>query len=138
MRSRRRELDRGHAFFWGLILLAMGVLFLLVEQGVLPHHLIRTWWQWWPGLFIAYGLVRLIRPRDASDIGGGFVMILLAFWFFANFYGWWGLTWNTSWPIALMISGFGMVVRALFSRWMRDRNDPADFDPRKEENSSVQ
>ena len=92
---------------------------------------------WWPGLLVAYGTVRLVRPRDASDIGGGLVMILSAFWLFANFLGWWGFTWTNSWPVMLMIAGFGMMVRATVSRWMRDRTDPFDFDPRAKEDSDV-
>jgi len=135
---RRREMDRGHGIFWGVVLLGLGVTFLLAEQGILPRDFIHSWWRtWWPGLLVAYGLVRMLRPRDASDLAGGFVLILISFWFFANLYHWWGFTWNTSWPIALMISGFGMMLRAILSNWMRDRTDPVDFDPRGKENSSV-
>jgi hypothetical protein len=130
-------MDRGHGIFWGLALLGVGITFLLSEQGLLPPHFLYSWRLWWPGLLVAYGLVRLLRPRDASDIAGGFVLILTSFWFFANLYHWRGFTWNTSWPIVLMISGFGMMLRAILSNWMRDRTDPADFDPREKENSDV-
>ncbi len=138
MRRRGREVDRLHGVFWGLVLLGLGITFLLSEQGILPHHILHSWWTWWPGLLVIYGGVRMFQPRDASDVGGGFVMILLGIWVFANFQHWWGFTWNNSWPIALMISGAGMMVRALVARWMRDRTDPSDFDPRQRENSGVQ
>ena len=75
---------------------------------------------------------------DASDIGGGLVMMLIVVWLFANYFGWWGFTWRTSWPLVLVIGGAGMMLRAMVSRRMRDRSDPVDFDPRKEENSGVQ
>ena len=137
MGRRNRERSRGYNAFWGVVLIGLGVVLLLTQQGILPHHLLRDWWMWWPGILVAAGLVRILRPRDAGDIAGGITSILLAFWFFANFQHWWGLTWNTSWPIALMIAGFGMMVRALVSRWVRDRTDPVDFDPRRTEDADV-
>lgn len=129
---RRRETDRAHGLFWGLAFVALGTVFLLSQFGVLPRHLLWDWWMWWPGLLIAFGIVRLVRPRDAGDVGGGVTMTLLGAWLFANYFEWWGLTWHTSWPIALMAAGAGMVTRALASRVMRDRCEPLTFDPRKE------
>ena len=136
MRTRNRERDRGQGIFWGIMLLGLGVFFLLSEQGILPRNSLS--WTWWPGILIAAGLVRILRPRDAGDVAGGITTILLGLWFFANYQHWWGLTWNLSWPIALMIAGLGMVVRALVSWWMRDRTDPVDFDPRRKEDTGVQ
>ena len=138
MRRRNREMDRGQGIFWGLILLGLGVVFLLSEQGILPRHLLSSWWMWWPGILTAAGLVRILRPRDAGDVAGGITSILLSFWFFANIQHWWGLSWNTSWPITLMIAGFGIMLRALVSWWVRDRSDPTSFDPRRKEDASVQ
>ena len=139
MRRRRDgERDRRSGIFWGLVLLGLGVVFLLSEQGVLPRHYLRTWWMWWPLILTASGLMRLIRPRDAGDVGGGITTLLLSFWFMACLQNWWGFTWNNAWPVALMIAGFGMMIRAVISWWMRDRNDPMDFDPRRKEDANVQ
>ena len=138
MRVRNRERERRSGIFWGLMLLGLGVVFLLSEQGIHPRHIIWSWWTWWPAILIASGLMHMIQPRDAGDIGGGFTMILMSVWFFANFQHWWGLTWNNSWPIALMIVGLGIMLRAIVSWWMRDRTDPMDFDPRRKEDSGVQ
>jgi Domain of unknown function (DUF5668) len=135
---RRRPHDRGQGIFWGVVLVAMGVAFLLSEKGILPRHLLWSWWMWWPAVMIALGLYKITRPRDASEVGGGVTMILIALWLLANYNEWWGLTWRTSWPIALVAVGMGMVVRAVASGVMRDRTDPTSFDPRKEEDSHVE
>ena len=137
-RRRDGERDRRSGVFWGLVLLGLGVVFLLTEQGILPRHELRTWWMWWPLILTASGFMHLLRPRDASDISRGITVLLLSVWFMAVMQNWWGFTWDRSWPIALMISGFGMMLRATISWWMRDCTDPADFDPRRKEDSRVQ
>ena len=132
------ERDRRHGIFWGLVLLGLGVVFLLSEQGILPRQYLRTWWMWWPLILTASGHMRMIRPRDAGDIGGGLSSVLLSVWFIANFQHWWGFTWVNSWPIAVMIAGLGIMLRAISSWWMRDRCEPVDFDPRRKEDPGVQ
>lgn len=138
MRVRNRERDRRSGIFWGLVMLGMGVVFLLSEQGILPRHYLWSWWMWWPAILTVSGLLHMVQPRDAGDIGSGFTMILMSLWFFANFQHWWGFTFNHTWPIAIMIAGLGIMLRAMASWWMRDRSDPSDFDPRRKEDSGVQ
>ena len=135
--SRKRE-DRGDGIFWGLVLVALGVVFLLVQQDILPRDILWEWWMWWPVVLIAYGLVKLARPRDASDVGSGVTMMGFGIWFFANYYEWWGLTWRTSWPLALVAVGAGMVARALAATVMGDPDDRPALESRGKENSRVE
>ena len=50
----------GRGLIGGLLLLAVGTLFLLSNLGLLGPELFRTWW---PLLLIVIGVARLIGPR---------------------------------------------------------------------------
>jgi len=114
-----RKQDSKDGFLWGVALVLMGVFFLLVQQDVLPEHLLHDWWRWWPAILIAFGLVKLIRRASADDVGSGTTMVLMGFWFFANQFEWYGLRWRTSWPLALVAVGLGMVAKAVAIALMR-------------------
>src|SRR5262245_57168097 len=98
---RGRDPQRGGNVFGGTVMIVLGVGFLLAQMDILSDEFFYTWWTYWPAILILFGLFRLVRPRHARDVGGGVMMILFGFWFFANKFEWWGLTWRTSWPIAL-------------------------------------
>lgn len=98
---------------WGLFLVGLGVVFLLVQQDLLPRHLLYRWWTWWPAVLIVIGLFKLIRPQGPDDIGGGVTMALFGVWFFANQFEWYGLGWGNSWPLALVAVGAGMIAKAI-------------------------
>jgi hypothetical protein len=44
----------------GLLLLSMGVIFVLMNLGIIQSRLVQTWW---PLLLIAVGVVRLVGLR---------------------------------------------------------------------------
>lgn len=114
-----RKRDSRDGFLWGVVLVLMGVFFLLVQQDVLPEHLLYDWWRWWPAILIAFGVGKLIRRGSADDVGSGVTMVLMGFWFFANQFEWYGLHWRTSWPLALVAVGLGMVAKAVAIALMR-------------------
>jgi hypothetical protein len=55
-----RKMRDGRGRIGGLLLLLLGFIILLVNLGILRSVLIQTWW---PVLFIALGLARLLRHR---------------------------------------------------------------------------
>ena len=126
MRDPKRT--RAGNLFGGTVMIVLGVGFLLAQMDILSDDFIHTWWTYWPAVLIVIGLFRLVRPRHARDIGSGVTSILFGLWFFANKFEWWGLTWRTSWPIALMAVGAGMVVRSVAATFMTD-----DSEKKKEE-----
>ena len=117
----KRKHDPQAGLIWGVGLVALGAGFLLAEQGILPRHFIYTWWTWWPAILLALGAVRLVRPRRPDDVGGGVSMILFGLWLFANYFNWSGLTVRTSWPIALVAAGAGMMATAIATSVWRNR-----------------
>jgi hypothetical protein len=102
------------------MLIALGAVFLLERGGYIPSI---YWGHWWPGILTMFGILRLVLPRHAGHIGSGVTMILLSAWFFAVEYGWYGLGWHNSWPLALVASGAGMVARAIACRFLPDRRE---------------
>ena len=114
----KKERDPVAGMIWGLGLVALGVAFLLTQQGILPRHFFYTWWTWWPFILITIGVSHLVRPRTPGRVGDGVSMVLFGLWLFANYYHWYGLTWKTSWPLALVAAGAGMMSTAIAtSRW---------------------
>jgi len=121
MRRGRRGAASG--IVWGVALIAMGTLFLLAEQGLVPRDWMWNWWNWWPAVLIVVGLVRLVRPNGPRDVGRGVTTILLGLWFFANLYEWYGLRWHNSWPLALVAVGAGTMTGAIATALWRGREE---------------
>jgi len=103
---------------WGVVLVAFGVVFLLDRIGYMPWPL--QWFVWWPVFVIALGMVRLVRPRRARDIGSAVLLTILGLWFLFATNNWYGLTWHNSWPVAVVAVGASMVARALAARVLPD------------------
>jgi DUF4097 and DUF4098 domain-containing protein YvlB len=74
-----------------ILLIAVGLIFLLLETGHLPHDQFWEWYgHWWPFLLVGAGLILLAewaldqfmlrdpdRPRYRRSIGGGVVLLLI-------------------------------------------------------------
>jgi hypothetical protein len=74
-----------------ILLIAVGLIFLLLETGHLPHDQFWQWYgHWWPFLLVGAGLILLgewcldqfmlrdpERPRYRRSIGGGVVLLLI-------------------------------------------------------------
>jgi len=100
-------------FFWGFLLIGLGVLFLLDQLGYVAFG---TWRHWWPAIVILMGLAHLIRPRRPKDFAHGVLWTLFGLWFLAADRGWHGLNWSNSWPLAMVGVGASIVVEVLASR----------------------
>ena len=123
---RKRERDPRAGLIWGVGLVVLGVGFLLVQQDILPRHYLYTWWTWWPAIMLAIGVSRLVQPRRPDEIGGGVSMILFGLWLFANYFGWYGLTFRTSWPLALVAAGAGMMATAIAASMWREPSEKGE------------
>lgn len=55
---------RSRSMFGAIVLIAIGVIFLLINLGVLPVAELRALLaQWWPLILIFLGVWLLVRPR---------------------------------------------------------------------------
>jgi predicted membrane protein len=131
--------DRGnlHALIPGAILVGIGALFLLGNLHIVRIH---DWFDYWPVILIAIGLVQLV---DASHSGGRFtgaVLLGLGGLFLASNLGYiWFNLWDL-WPLALIGAGVMMLLnrtawaartrrRGHFSHWGTGRfADSSAFD----------
>lgn len=104
MFNRNRE-KRTDGIVGGLILIALGVIFLLEQQGLLAFAGITTWW---PLFVVAIGLAKLIGGGSGRRRRGGLWLIFVGLWLLANTNHYWGLDWHNSWPI--MVIGFGTML----------------------------
>src|SRR5512146_2154102 len=99
IRSERRHRNR---LGWGVFLIAMGALFLLVQNGLLPDSTLHTWW---PFLVVGLGLMGIASARDPKSLGSGVTLTGIGLWLSAAVHHWYGLDWRTSWPLSLVAVG---------------------------------
>ena len=109
----RRRASKRDRFFWGILFMGVGILFLLDQMGYAD---IGGWRHWWPWVAILMGVAHLILPSRPKDFGRGVMWILFGLWFMAADRGWHGLTWNNSWPLAFVAIGASIVIEVLVSR----------------------
>jgi hypothetical protein len=107
---RGAERSQRMGIVYGLALAGLGTLFLLDRLEVFD---LRNWWRWWPLLGVAWGLSRVLVWKSAEDVGSGVNWMLVSVWIMVSLFGWFGLDWSQSWPLALVAIGAGMVTTAL-------------------------
>jgi hypothetical protein len=74
----RQRQGRWHGFpLAGLVLVALGVLFLLQTTGVVPWNLWGVLWRFWPVLVIAFG-INIILGRRVPWLAAILILVLLA------------------------------------------------------------
>ncbi len=103
----------------GLVLIALGLLFLLREFEVITGSIFIH--GWWALLVAGVGLAKLVGSRQAKDLGGGVTLTLIGAWLYLAHTGNLGFTYGNSWPLILVAVGAGMVTRTIASHWMPDR-----------------
>ncbi|WP_373229033.1 cell wall-active antibiotics response protein LiaF [Cohnella sp.] len=101
-----------HRLCWGMTIVAVGVIFLLNQMGVITMDIGELFSTFWPIIMIIFGLQGLLMQR-----AGGFwwnpLVILLGFFFLGRNLNWinWGIgeLIHFIWPIALILFGIGMI-----------------------------
>src|SRR5579863_113027 len=92
MRFQMRSLRRG-SILGPLLIIALGILFLLIQSGRLDHSQFWGWYgRWWPLLLVLAGVVVLgewaldqfvmrdpDRPQYRRSVGAGVVVLLVFF-----------------------------------------------------------
>lgn len=96
----------------GTALILGGLAMLASRVGVLD---IGPLWDYWPLIPIAVGLVGMLvsRPREWS---GPFWMLAGGIYCAVSYWGIWGFSWTTAWPIFLVAAGIVMVLEIIFGR----------------------
>jgi hypothetical protein len=102
---------------FGLILIALGVVLWLEQQGLIPDGF---WRHGWPWLIVLLAMIQIATARSASRLGDGVSFALLGGWLLMVESHWHGLTWRNSWPLALAAMGVGIVTHAIAGLFMPD------------------
>jgi hypothetical protein len=105
----KRQFDAS-GLFAGLLLIAIGSLFLLDRLGYGDFHVIVH--EYWPMILVLLGITRLFNGRKPW---GGIWLIVIGLWLQATTSHWYDLTFDTSWPLLVIAIGAVMVVRALLN-----------------------
>jgi hypothetical protein len=98
----------------GLIVIAVGVLFLLKNAGILYFNDI---WQYWPVILIVIGISKLANTHSASHVTSGLIIGGIGTIFLLKNLGYiYGNIWQYFWPGILIAVGLSILVKHLEGR----------------------
>lgn len=98
---------------WGLVLIAIGAIFLLDRLNFLDIH---DLWQYWPLVLVFIGLTRMIGSPTPSEFTGGLWLVFIGTWLFVVFNNAFDVSFRNSWPVLLIGGGIVMVVKPLLEK----------------------
>ena len=98
---------------WGLVLMAVGLVFLLDRMDLVD---VRSLWHYWPLLIVAAGINQTIGYPSAKEFSTGLWTVFIGLWLFAVFEGFLGLTFRNSWPLFLLMGGLQMILAPAVKR----------------------
>jgi Domain of unknown function (DUF5668) len=113
------------AAVFGVILIALGTLYLLQNFGLFDAGDIGSWW---PVLLIGFGVSSLIAPKDAGASGGGAILAGIGAYFLLRNFGMvdWGL--HEIWPVLLLLCGIALIGRSISERRAARSSSPRRFE----------
>ena len=98
---------------WGLVLIAVGVIFLLDRADLLDA---TTIWHYWPLLLVVAGINQTIGYPSAREFKSGLWTVFVGLWLFAAQEQLFGLTYANSWPLFLLMAGLQLVLAPFVNR----------------------
>jgi hypothetical protein len=110
MRDRVRRAGGPPGIFLGLLLLSLGVIFFLDQQGILPARVAFHFF--WTAVIIFWGVQIVAHARHGSGQLWGAFLILLGALFLANELGLLHIRIAALWPLALIAFGVWMLLHA--------------------------
>src|SRR5690349_12117274 len=97
---------RMKAVVWGVFLIGFGSAIMLDRLGVVS---LPSLGKIWPVILFVIATTRFMAGR----VGSGVTNVLLGLWLLGCTTHWNGFTFETTWPMALVAVGAGLVIRAL-------------------------
>ena len=115
-----RAHDSANGLWIGLIIVALGVIFLLDQQGIVSASYIFRFF--WPAIFIFLG-IQIFLTGGQGRLWGAFLMISGVLLILGKF-GYVHVGFYTLWPAAIILLGIALVVEALRPRPSADTEQP--------------
>jgi hypothetical protein len=103
---------------FGLILIGIGVVLWMEQQGLMPPGFWRSGWPW---ILIILSAVQLVTARTASRIGSAVFFGLIGGWFLLVLAHWHGFTWWNAWPLTLVAAGASTLAQAVAGMFLPER-----------------
>ena len=102
-----RRID-GDQIFWGLFVMLGGIFLLLGRLGIADFS--WTLRKFWPLIVVIIGISKLVHRRS---FWGGLWMITIGAWLQAVTLHFHGFTYESSWPLLLVVLGAGIILRTI-------------------------
>jgi len=99
-------------FIVGSIMIAIGVVLILMNVGVIAPLPIRGMWAIWPLVFIGIGLYKISESADADGRRSGFILLAIGAWFELSYFEVFGLSFADSWPLLVIALGISVIWKA--------------------------
>ena len=123
VRHDRRTVMTPHLVF-GLLIIAVGVVFTLDNLGLADSE---RYWRWWPSAVILVGLAKLWQARDGmSNPIAGVFFLLVGGWFQLHTLGVIDRDLWNFWPLLLVFIGSMIVYQGIRGRHGRTTASPVD------------
>ena len=115
--ARERRASRASAVWFGLVLVALGLLMTLSAFDVAPAlGLGRIW----PVAVIGAGAAKMYDAWGTPAAGSGIGLIMTGIWFLLVNFGIFGMTYHNAWPLILVGIGISIMWRA----FLEERSGP--------------
>lgn len=114
------EYYRRKQLLWGLLLIAIGALFLFDRFDLLVFDLDRLW-HYWPAILLVLGVNKLLPPSSPRRILRGLWLICIGVWLYVSLEELWGLSFANSWPALLIVWGAGLVLEPVLDKHFRSK-----------------
>lgn len=101
-------------WFWGILLIALGVILLLNNFGVTSISIGKLLADYWPVILIFWGLSTVINRKNSGDLAAGALLTLLGLVVLGNklnlFEFDFSLVWASIWPALLILIGINLLL----------------------------
>jgi cell wall-active antibiotic response 4TMS protein YvqF len=98
---------------FGICLVAVGLAAFL---GAIDVWHIRHIGRFWPFILIALGLAGQFEAVRRRKNDGSYMLLAIGCWMLAGAFGFFGLTYSSAMPIAVVVVGFALVLHAVIDR----------------------
>ena len=112
--------------FAGIIIIALGVLLLLNQFGLLPHGFEL---HFWPAVLIVVGILKLFSGDHSADRVIGAVLIGVGAVWQTNDLGLTHITWGQAWPLLIILLGVLFILHSISEHSGRSLKFSMDPEP---------
>lgn len=127
--ARRRANPGAGGFFAGAIVVAVGLLLLLDNMGIVRF---RDIWQYWPVLLIVWGVSHILTGHNAFCYAWGGVIALIGALFLLNNLDIMVFNFHLIWPLIIIAVGVGLLLHAFERQQYGIAGRAASSDPMAE------